>query len=115
MDNRRLGNHFIKQWREFRGLSLRQMAGRMERSPGEELVSHVQINRIEKGEQPYNEEFLEAAALALDCTVTDLLTRDPNIENAVIEMEALLRAASDEDQQRALRVVREMLRTGTEG
>jgi transcriptional regulator with XRE-family HTH domain len=79
------------------------------------MMSHANIGRIEKGEQPYNEEFLEAAADALQCTVTDLLTVDPRIDDAVAELNSILRAASKGDQQRALDIVRAMLKTGTDG
>lgn len=112
--SRALGHHFIRAWRKYRGLSLRTLADRMEKEPGEPLMSHANIGRIENGEQPYNEEFLEAAAEALQCSVSDLLTVDPMIDDAVAELNSILRAASKGDQQRALDVVRALLKTGTE-
>lgn len=74
---RELGNHFLKQWREYRGLSLRKLAGMMEVEPGVPLTSHANIGRIENFQQPYSQEILEASAETLGCTVIDILTVDP--------------------------------------
>lgn len=116
MNKRDLGRHYLREWREHRGLSLRKFADRMEVEPGVPLMSHANIGRVETGDQPYTQELLEAAAKALECTVTDLLTVDPRIDDAVAQLTALLRAAPGSDQQLALRVVREMLaKTGTNG
>lgn len=77
----------IRAWREFRGLSLRRLADRIEVTPGgEPLISHASIGRIEKGEQPYSQPIIEALAVALDCTVIDLLERDPNMEGDVVDL-----------------------------
>lgn len=109
MNKRDLGKHYIRAWRNYRGLSLRDLANRMESEPGVPLMSHANIGRVEKGEQPYTQELLEAAAAALETTVTDLLTVDPQIDDAVVQLTAILRAASGSEQEMALRVVREML------
>lgn len=80
MAKRKLGTHFLKQWREHKGLSLRKLASMMEAEPGVELMSHANIGRIENMQQPYSQEILEAAAEALNCTVLDLLTIDPTVQ-----------------------------------
>lgn len=113
--SRELGHHYIRAWREYRDLSLRALANRIEVEPGVPLMSHANIGRIETGEQPYTQEFLEAASVALRCSVSDLLSVDPRINDAVSELNQLLRAASKDDQQKALDVVRALLKTGTEG
>lgn len=77
MAKRTLGTHFLKQWREYRGLSLRKLAKVMEIEPGVELTSHANIGRIENHQQPYSQEILEAAAEQLHCTVVEILTVDP--------------------------------------
>lgn len=114
MSNRDLGHHYLRAWRNYRGLSLRDLANRMEAEPGVPLMSHANIGRVEKGEQPYTQELLEAAAVALDTSVTDLLTVDPNIEDAVAQLNALLRTADNPQKQMALDLVRAMLKTGTD-
>ena len=61
---------FIRQWREFRGLSQDQLADRL-------YTSKASISRIEKGSQAYTQDFLEAAAEALRTDPASLLMRDP--------------------------------------
>lgn len=76
--------HFIKEWRQYRGLSLRKLAQLMETEPGEETLSFVSINRIEQNKQPYSRDTLEAFARALECTPADLLGVNPLLaQNAV--------------------------------
>jgi transcriptional regulator with XRE-family HTH domain len=77
MEKRRLGKHFLREWREYRGLSLRKFAELMQTGDGELLTSHANIGRVETLQQPYSQEILEAASEALGCSVTDLLTVDP--------------------------------------
>ncbi|WP_405023177.1 helix-turn-helix domain-containing protein [Mesorhizobium sp. BE184] len=72
MGERPLGTHFLKQWREHQGLSLRKLASAMVPS-----TSHANIGRIENMQQPYSQEIMEAAATVLKCSVVDLLTVDP--------------------------------------
>ena len=61
---------FLKAWRRFRGYSQEQLA---------EMIgtTHVTVGRIERGEQPWNQHYLAAAAEALNCDIPDLLIRDP--------------------------------------
>lgn len=101
MADRPLGKHFLRQWREYRGLSLRALANRMEKTPGEPLTSHANIGRIETFQQPYSQEILEAAAVALDCSVEQILTVDPTKEGEVIDLLTLLRD-KDPDTVRAI-------------
>lgn len=91
MQERHLGKHFLKQWREYRGLSLRKLADRMEIEPGVPVTSHANIGRIEKFQQPYSQDILEAAAVALGCSVTDILNVDPTKDGEVVDLMRLLR------------------------
>ena len=61
---------FVRQWREYRGLTQEQLAERLK-------MSAAQLSRIETGKQPYTQDFLEAAADALRADVPSLLMRDP--------------------------------------
>lgn len=65
--------HFIKEWREHRGLTQQKLADRVG-------TSKQSISRIEKGEQPYTQESLEALADALNTSPADLISRDPQRE-----------------------------------
>lgn len=67
---------FLKEWREYRQLTQEQLADRME-------ISRVMISKIERGLNPYNQAFLEAAASALRCEPADLLVRDPTAPEGI--------------------------------
>lgn len=107
---RALGKHFIREWREYRGLSLRKLADRMEKSPGVPLTSHANIGRIETNQQPYSQDILEAIADALNVSVTDLLTVDPTKDGEVVDLVRLIKA---KDRDAAIRILRAL--TGTDG
>lgn len=66
----------IKAWRKDRGLTLEKLSERLEVME-EIAISHAQLSRIERGEQPYSQDLLEALARVLSCDVTDLLNRKP--------------------------------------
>lgn len=61
---------FVRQWREYRGLSQEALADRLD-------MSAAQLSRIESAKQPYTQDFLEACADALQTDVPSLLMRDP--------------------------------------
>ena len=96
---------FIRQWREERGYSLRTLASRMESEPGIELISYAQLGRIEKGQQPYSQPILEAAAHALNVSVTDLIRNDPTKDSEVID---LLKELSESDKNYAIKFLKSM-------
>lgn len=62
---------YLKQWREYRGLSQQRLADRIESSKG-------YISDLERGIRRYNQDLLEALADALNCDPADLLIRDPS-------------------------------------
>lgn len=68
--------HFIRQWREYRGLTQDQLAERLD-------TSKASISRIENFKQPYTQDLLEALADALMCEPADLIMRDPTREDAI--------------------------------
>ena len=67
---------YIREWREHRGLTQEQLAGRLE-------TSVASISRIESGTQPYTQDTLEALADALQTDVASLLMRNPKDEEAI--------------------------------
>lgn len=84
----------------------------MESEPGVPLLSHVSIGRIERYEQPYSQDVLEALATALGRTKADLLERDPDInpaEQKVIDITDRLQAAPPDIQEQAIRVLEALL------
>lgn len=110
MTNRKYGKTYIREWREYRGLSLRRLADRLELNGPDETISHASIGRIENGQQPYSQPVLEAIATALNVSVTDLLGVDPMKEGEVVD---LMRMINDKNRAQAIRVLRAL--TGTDG
>lgn len=92
---------YIAEWREYRGLTQEQLAGRI----GSTKSS---ISRWETGERDLTLGALGAIAEALQCEVADLY-RDPNRPSA----DALLRDADEPTRRQAFRLI-EALRTGTD-
>ncbi len=62
--------HFIRKWREARGLSQEAFAEAVGRE-------RSYVSKIENGNRKYDQVFLETAADALGVTPADLLARDP--------------------------------------
>lgn len=61
---------FVREWREYRGLTQEQLADRVGMTP-------ASLSRIERGLQPYNQGTLEALAKSLNCNRIDLMVRNP--------------------------------------
>lgn len=61
---------YLKQWRKHRGLTLQKLAERLH-------MHHSALSKIERGERPYNQDFLERVADELACEPADILVRDP--------------------------------------
>lgn len=66
---------YIREWREFRGLTLERLADRV----GEKIggFTHASLSRIERGLQPYSQPVLEAIGEALSTEPASLLMRNP--------------------------------------
>lgn len=62
---------FLKVWRKHRGLTQEAAASRLG-------MDRSNLSKIERGEVPYNQALLEAAADAYQCEPADLIMRDPN-------------------------------------
>ena len=100
---------YLRQWREHRGLSLRRLAERMETEPGVELISHASLGRIEKGQQPYSQPIIEAAAVALNVSVPMLLEMDPTKEGEVVD---LVRQMDERKREQAIALLKALAQTG---
>lgn len=84
-------SHYVAEWRQFRKLSLRQLAQRLEYQPGEELLSSSSLSRVEKGEQALTPELMHALADAFNCGAEDLLVINPLIRPELIDFMAAVR------------------------
>lgn len=67
---------YIRQWRDYRNLTLEQLAERIDMTP-----SHLSM--LERGLRGYTQETLERIADALQTDVASLLMRDPTEEGAI--------------------------------
>lgn len=67
---RSLSRTHLREWREYRGLTQKQAAERLN-------VSRTLLSKIENAKSPYTQGFMEAAADAYRCDVADLIMRDP--------------------------------------
>lgn len=102
---RTLRPHHLRAWRKYRNKTLVQVA--------EELhVGRIQLGRIEKGEQPYNQELLERLADIYACDVPDLLMRDPTEPDNIW---SLWERAKPVERRQIVDVATALIRTGTDG
>lgn len=102
---------FIKAWRKHRDLSLEKLSERL-MVELEFDMSVPQLSRIERGEQPYSQDLLEALATVLRCAPADLLMRDPTKGDGIWSVWDTLSAPQ---QVQVVEIAKTIKRTGTEG
>lgn len=102
---------FIRQWRKVRGLTLLQMADRLKTELDLE-ISDGQLSRIERGDQPYSQDLLEAFAAVLRCDPADLLVRDPSQPEGIWSIWDQLQPV---ERAQVVEVAKVLRKTGTEG
>ena len=71
----RWARSYIREWRNFRGLSLAELALRMNYNEG-------YLSELENGHKRYNQDVLEAAAQVLDVPIAWLLSRKPPLDGS---------------------------------
>lgn len=102
---------FIRAWRKAKGLTLLQLSERLE-SLHEMEISDGQLSRIERGEQPYAQDLLEAIADVLGKEPSDLINVDPAKEDVFQSIWDTLKPI---EQQQITEIAKALKRTGTEG
>ena len=75
-------------------------------------MSQPQLGRIERGDQPYNQDLLEALADLYGCGVADLLMRDPTDPEG---MWSIWDQAKPGQRVQIAAVARTLAGTGTDG
>jgi transcriptional regulator with XRE-family HTH domain len=83
--------HFIREWRKHRGVTMDQLAEKLG-------VSLAVVSRLERGQQRYNQDLLERAAIALRCSPADLIQRLPASPEAEISRLVEMLGASEKRQ-----------------
>lgn len=76
--------YFFRAWRKHRGLTIEQLADRVE-------MSVSSISQLERGLQGFSDTTLLALADALRCEPGDLLSRDPRVDGAVVDLMRLIK------------------------
>jgi transcriptional regulator with XRE-family HTH domain len=101
----------IKAWRKHRDMSLEKLSERLmielefEISPG-------QLSRIERGEQPYSQDLLEALSVVLRSSPPALLNVDPGREDGIMSIWDTL---SPPQRVQLVEIGKTLKRTGTDG
>lgn len=76
--------HYIREWREWRGLTQEQLAGRVAILTEKDAMDVSTISKIETGARGYRQPVLEAFAEALGCDPPDLLRPPPRPDNEIV-------------------------------
>jgi len=66
-------------------------------------MSRENLSKIESGKVPYRQDFLEATAVALGVSKSDLLERDPRMEAIVDELREIIDQVSEADRKEIMR------------
>ena len=94
---------YIREWRLYRGLTLEQLADRIDMT-----ASHLSM--LERGQRSYMQETLEAVAHALQTEPASLLMRDPSDETG---MWSIWDQAKPGERKTIVDVARAIVKTGT--
>jgi transcriptional regulator with XRE-family HTH domain len=97
--------HYIKEWRKHRGLTQDRLAERIG-------IDRAYLSKIESGKRRYDQPFLEAAAVVLQCEPADLIIRDPSDPDGIWSVWDTLRPV---ERQQVVEIAKTIKRTGTEG
>lgn len=94
---------FLREWRKYRQLNQTQAAERLD-------IDQSTLARIERGNLPYNEDFINRAALAYGCEPSDLLSLNPLKPDKPRVVLTMVRGAPEDMQDRAIEVLKAMLK-----
>lgn len=86
-----LGKTFFKEWREFRKKNLSRRDFTQDAVAEKMNIERSSLTKIELGNIPYQQQYVEAAARIYDCTIADILMRDPTDNSSVWALLDLLK------------------------
>lgn len=95
---------YIREWREYRGLTLEALGSRVDLTAGN-------LSQLERANQGYTQETLEAIAHALQTDVASLLMRDPGDSEA---MWSIWDQAKPGQRKQLVEIGKTIVKTGTE-
>lgn len=96
---------FIRQWREHRGLTLERLAERTGMTAGN-------LSQLERGNQGYTQNALEALAEALQTDTASLLMRNPDDSEALW---SIWDQAKEGERKMIIDIAKTVTKTGTGG
>lgn len=94
---------FIRQWREFRGLTLEQLGERLE-------MTSSYLSMLERAQRGYTQETLEAIANALQTDVASLLMRNPTDPDQIW---SVWDQAKPGQRRQIVEIAKTLIKTGT--
>lgn len=97
--------HFIKAWREHKGVSQEAAAEFLE-------ISRANLSKVERGIVPYSQDLLEKMADLYSCSAGDLIMRDPSDKSAPWSIMDALRLASPEEVARISAIIEALRKAG---
>lgn len=68
-----LGKHYLQEWRELKGIGQQEAATAIN-------LSRTMLSKIENGENPYQQQYVEGLARFYKCSPSELIGKDPNTE-----------------------------------
>lgn len=89
---------FIREWREYKGLTQEQLADRLEG-----VITQGALSRLERGLSGYTQASLEAIAYALGCDPGDLIGRLPGAPH---ELTLIVNKLPPEKKQQAIAILK---------
>ena len=104
MPARRFRKTFIREWRKFRGLTLEQLADRLNMTPG-------YLSMLERGQRGYTQDTLENVASAMNTDPASLIMRNPQDTDAIW---TLWDRASVAEKRQIVEVAKALKRTGSD-
>jgi transcriptional regulator with XRE-family HTH domain len=100
---RRFRRTFIREWRQFRNLTLEQLADRLDMT-----ASHLSM--LERGQRGYAQDTLEAVAEALQTDAASLLVRNPADPEAIW---SVWEQAKPGERRQIVEIAKTLIRTGS--
>ena len=96
--------HFLRDWRLYRKMTLDQSSEKIG-------VDHSTLQRIEVGDSPYTQDHLESLAVVYDCSVDDLIRRNPKAAVTAADLARQIADAPDDLQRQAAAILSALLKT----
>lgn len=94
---------FLREWRQYFDINQDEAAARVG-------IDRTTLSKIERGQLPYNQDFLERLAVAYGCEAVDFLQTNPLAPEPPRLVWDALKKASPEKQAEAWRIVEALLK-----